>query len=116
MLNLLKSLFPEFEFSESKIGQDPCYHGVINVVKDTEKVGKARVTYGCVHIFISSEMYKGTDKSFFYGMVYQHVHIIPYRKKLGSNLEAYKKFASNKDCATMIQELKEKTNLTEYKF
>jgi hypothetical protein len=116
MLDNLKKLFPEFEFTQSEIMGKPCYHGVIMVNPFTMRKThtKARVKYGNVVMFISSEMYSGTIQSFFYGMIFQHQNITEFRKQISFDVEANKVFVSNKDVNLVVNQLKNRVNMYDY--
>ena len=82
------------------------YVSVVENIKEYRDEKKALVTYNRTSCFISFEMYSGTPKAFFYGMVYQLVTIREFRKHNSYPAEINKVFVSGVTKEEVLNKLK----------
>ena len=60
-------------------------------------------------------MYKGEEKSFFYGLISKKTTFFGYRKQNGIEMESNKIFCSNKSCEQLIMDLAQEYDKNKYK-
>jgi len=109
----LKKEFPDFKFLERTFKTQSIY-GTVNIDQITKRINKDLYLFGGLNLFISTELYKGTDKSFFYAILSQDAQVRQYKKQKFVKEEFSKTFVSGKTVKQVIDKLKEKTDFAKF--
>jgi hypothetical protein len=112
-LERLKNDIPQFNWNYNS--ETDSYFGIAYIdpykVRDTNK--NVTINSNKV-IFISGELYKGTDKSFRYCTAYQIQRFRKYRSKYFNEIQGNKIFASGKDLDIIYSKLFNNSNFVKF--